>query len=148
MSIFETKFPGSLIDHEELCELVNSLAAKMGEKADVEQLTIVGTDDTEFSNLLDSLAEGLKRKRSQPVEAKVRKTRTPALAGGAREGKSQPKSNPGSKSYTDKDGNTYSKQALNKLLAAGELKDGFVVCSWKGERWVVMDGKMIKEPQA
>ena len=96
MSIFETKFPGSLIDHEELCELVNSLAAKMGEKADVEQLTIVGTDDTEFSNLLDSLAEGLKR----------------------------------------------------KLLAAGELKDGFVVCSWKGERWVVMDGKMIKEPQA
>lgn len=147
---YQTKFPVNLIDQEELEELVLSLAKMTGAGLESETLFVISTDDAEFSSVLDTLADGIVRKGmpKTKLEDKVRKT--PKY-----KREIQPKANAGKnwrslpRSWTnEKTKEVLSARELKRRQAAGTLDEGMTFVNFKGVRLVVLDGKLIKEPQA
>ncbi|MCZ2076193.1 MAG: hypothetical protein LC130_14475 [Bryobacterales bacterium] len=148
---YQINFSASVINEQELTDLVTPIARVVGASVRVERVYIVSTDDGEVGDILETLADSILRSR--------KKTKTEDVQGGgkARRGGKKVKAI-GRHSYRleGDPGIVLSKQAINKALAAREIARGTVFVNGAGERFVILPDSdaddapfvMIREPQA
>jgi hypothetical protein len=129
---YETRFPEKLITADELTKLVTPIGQIVNAKVGVEMVFVVSTDDGEVSSIFDTLADNLirNRKKAEP-EARERKTRG--------KGKSLKTTvRLGLHSYRNTEtGDVFSKQKINKMLAANELERGTKFVNGHDETFMV-----------
>lgn len=126
--------------------LVEQMGLLAGKSVSVEKQIVVYTDDINLSSALDALADSIKARKEE-------KSTEMLIAGDFGKGTKEPKKvkaklgKMGKASWrNEKTGEIVSTMKLHQRMAAGEIEDNATFINFKGERWVVMDGKMIKEP--
>lgn len=137
--MYSTNFPADEFE-DAVRQLIDSANFLTGAKAKVEKMIVVSTEDLSLSSALDSLADSMKaRKNGKATTSKKLK-----------KGKKVEEHDPismGRASWRTYDGEIISTMKLHQRLEAGEFADNTTFTNFKGERWVVMDGELIKEPQ-
>lgn len=126
----ETRFLKHLVDTAELADLVTRMAKMAGVQVATDEIIVISTDDAEFSGVLDTLASGLIRNAPKTLEKRERKTRQ----------KKTPKVEKrlGLHSYRNEaTGEIWSKQKINRAMAAGELSRGATFVNGHNEIFVV-----------
>lgn len=129
---YQTSFPAGLINEQELTDLLNPIARVVGAKVTMQRVYIVSTDDGEVSGIFDTLADNLlrNRKKAKPEAAE----RKPRRKSKAPEGEKRL----GLHSYRRMDtGEIFSKQKINKMLAANELARGTKFVNGHDETFMV-----------
>ena len=149
---YQTQIPAEQIEQGELTDLVDRLALALNATAEISQVYVVSTESVELSEIIDNVVYGIdqRKKPRAKAEDKVR-AKAEAIVRKMRKGK--PKQGGtiggGSRSLT----NEKTKEVLSSLqvardVSAGNIPDNTTFINARGERLIVMDGKLIKEPQA
>lgn len=129
---YQTQIPTSAINPGELEELIGKLAKTMHVEYSVTTQYVVATNDGDFSDMLDRIADAVRARASKPArEGKAPKRKYNKQAkGGAKP--------LGLHSYrNEKTGEILSKQKINKMLAAHELAQGTRFTNGHGETFMV-----------
>lgn len=129
---YETWVPASAVHEDQLKALVEQFSTVLGQPARVETRYVILTDNAEFSNVMEMMADGMVSKTKAP---KVGKPKRGRKSNGAAKAVKV-----GAWSYliegTDE---VISKQSINKRLAAFDLAKGTVLIGKKG-RFVIERG--------
>jgi hypothetical protein len=139
MSEYQTNIPAVLVDEQELRDLVDRLTRTMNVEAKVSVQLVVETDSIELSSIMDNLwvaCDARKASRKKTPKKEGKETHRGTIGGGTR-------------SLT----NEKTKAVLSSVLVAREVKAGNIpnnttFINSRGERLVVMDKELIKEPQS
>lgn len=140
--MYQTAFNSGSVDPREIQTLVDWLQKKTGALVNVESVVLVSTDNVEISNMLDAMRNALKNGSG----------RKPAAATNGKAAKQ----NKGTGAETmgrasrriESTGEILSLVELKKRITEGAVPDQTVITNIKNERWVVMGGELIQEPQA
>jgi hypothetical protein len=138
--MYQTIFPASEENEEVIRILVQQMGFLAGKSVLVERQIVASTDDINIASALDSLADSVKARNNDKDEPKKSK-----------KGKKAEEHDPismGRASWRAYDGEIISTMKLHQRLAAGEFPNNMTFANFKGELWVVLDNKLIKEPQA
>lgn len=132
------------VEYTDLNDMVEQVCRLSGKKAKVERQLVIETDDQNLSMMFDSFRESLMSKNGNgrhPKTESGKQTRTPKA-------KKQTTEIGGSSRRIIETGEIYSLVELKKRIQNGEVGNGTVVENKRSERFVVMDGELIKEPKA
>jgi hypothetical protein len=134
---YQTIIPQDQVAEADLIALVEKINALTKSGLVVERWFVIETDDANLSSMLDSLMEAIPSgKPTAPrTTGKAKKT-------------TQSSAMTSHQVRLETTGEIMSRQAFNKLLAAGTVEELTNVTNAKGEQFVVMDGKLVKGPQA
>ena len=134
---YTTLIPAVLVNQVELSDLVEHLAQVVKVKVSIEPCFIIKTDDVNFTTLMEDIAAQLNGGKGKTSKAENKKVKAKVKSGTI-----------GKKSLVEEwSGKVISKQALKKLLADHVVDNNSVYTDSKGERWVVLDNELIKEPK-
>lgn len=134
---YTTLIPAVLVNEVELTDLVTHLANVLNVKVQIEQCFIIKTDDLNLSDMMDHIAAQLNGGNGTKPIAETKKGKPKAASAGTIGKKSL---------LEEKTGMVISKQTLKKLLAEGTVANNTVYKDYKGGRFVVLDNKLIREP--
>ena len=152
---YTTKFPTELISEDELDALVATLQKATGKQAEVSTILVVTTEDPNMSAMLDSLKEALSGPIAIAPKRTSKKTRKAKKAA-----KAQPSDEmTAHQRRIEETGEILSVRELKRrikdsLIAPDDSTetsygmDGTVVINQKGQRFIVVDGQLVKEPQS
>lgn len=139
--MYEVVIPLDVVDFTDLNDMVEQACRLSGKNAEVKRQLVILTDDVHLSMMFDSFRESLTAKNGRKaMSSKQSSVKKPS-------GK-QPSVIGGSSRRIVETGEIYSLVELKKKIKAGEVRDGEVVENKHGERFVVVGGELIKEPQS
>lgn len=138
--MYQTTIPVTKVSKDKVVILLKAFQEIAGKPAQIEECLLVSTDDINLSAMFDSVADVIrgngKNSAKEPKGQKAPKApkETKAMGRASRR--------------IVETGEIYSLVELKKWIKAGVVSDGTVVENSRGERFVVMDGELIKEPQS
>lgn len=139
--MYQTIIPAGRAKEDLVLALVAGIQELTGAKVEMEYMLLLSTDDVEVSAILFALKEKLLGKNGRNG-AKAVKTSKASKAK-----KVQTEMGRASRRIVDT-GEILSLVELKKMMSDGQVMDGVVVENNRGERFVVMSGELIKEPQS
>lgn len=137
--MFKTIVPAGKATYSDLVELVEKTSSITKKTITIQSQFVIETEDTKISMILDDLIDALDA--DQPAAKKNGKAKATKKANG----------NGAMTSHQvriDATDEIISTQAFNKRIAAGEVAELTNVTNAKGEKLVVMEGKLVKGPQS
>ena len=139
---YQTIIPGE-VSESELIALVEQVQIITKSQVSIEHNFVITTENIHISNLLNSLVDALPNGTKPTAPAARRNERKPK---GSKVAKKAEVMGPRSMRI-EATGEILSSRELKKRIAPGEVAEFATVTNSKGE-FVVMDGKLVKGPQA
>lgn len=144
--MYQTSFSPGSVDLRELQTMAKWLKTKTGKDVRVEQVIMVTTDSAEVSNMMDSLLAAVKVGKNGKIISAVRRGRKPNAV--IQNAQGEKTAIGGSSRRIIETGEIISLVELKRRIGEGEVMDTTIVENKRGERFVVMGGELIKEPQS
>lgn len=141
---YEFVIPLDAVDFTDLNDMVEQACRLSGKKAQVKRQLVIVTDDFHLSQMFESFCELLAVEPSKNGKSNGAKGTKSTKA--PRAPKVQTEMGRASRRIVDT-GEILSLVELKKQMADGLVSSGTVVENHRGERFVVMGGELIKEPQ-
>ena len=156
---YTTNFPAELISEAELETLVATLQKATGKAVEITKVLVVTTEDINMTAMLDGLKDSL----SGPIAIAPKRTAGPRKTRKAKKAKkaasAQPSEMTAHQRKIEETGEILSVRELKRRIKDSFISsddssetsygmDGTVVINQKGQRFIVVDGQLVKEPQS